>query len=326
MEFSSIVELKNRLRTRHESLDGHFLNTARVRSAGAVSFSAARLAIGATPTGSRGQFHLALRPMDTSLATYALVDHALRLARSEIDLVEVGVISTTHPSGRRSDYADRFRPLIPGSSLGNDAVTAGTLGGFVRRADGDYILSNSHVLVRPVNPCGAAILQPGPSDGGRNPRDKVATLAWWQPLVTTGANQVDAALARMEPRITGAVRYPFGPLRGTWAGPPPLETRVWKVGRTTGITLGRIRAVALDGVSVNYGGTVYHFDDQIEIDGLHGAFSSGGDSGSLVVEEGGHAVGLLFAGSEQGGSNGAGRTYATPIATVLNLFDATLIC
>jgi len=54
-------------------------------------------------------------------------------------------------------------------------------------------------------------------------------------------------------------------------------------------------------------------------------FSRGGDSGSLVVADGGLAFGLLFAGSDTGGSNGLGLTYANPIQTVLDAFDAELV-
>jgi hypothetical protein len=42
-----------------------------------------------------------------------------------------------------------------------------------------------------------------------------------------------------------------------------------------------------------------------------------GDSGSLILGEDRPAVGLLFAGTDLGGTNGQGLTYANPIATVL---------
>lgn len=68
------------------------------------------------------------------------------------------------------------------------------------------------------------------------------------------------------------------------------------------------------------------FDDQIEVEGLTGAFSRGGDSGSLVYRtQDAAAVGLLFAGSEVGGENGAGLTYLNPIGTVLGALGATLL-
>jgi type IV secretory pathway TrbD component len=75
---------------------------------------------------------------------------------------------------------DRFRPTIPsGVSMGHFKITAGTLGTIVTdRATGQkLILSNNHVLANSNDAAlGDAILQPGPTDGGQNPGDRVATL------------------------------------------------------------------------------------------------------------------------------------------------------
>jgi hypothetical protein len=93
---------------------------------------------------------------------------------------------------------------------------------------------------------------------------------------------------------------------------------VEKLGRTTGHTNGRITAVEVDAVAVQYGHAVYRFDDQIEIQGRTGAFSAGGDSGSVIWRSRDRApVALLFAGSETGGATGSGVTFANPLATVL---------
>ncbi len=68
------------------------------------------------------------------------------------------------------------------------------------------------------------------------------------------------------------------------------------------------------------------FDNQIEIEGAgSGAFSEGGDSGSLVVDADLKGVGLLFAGGEQGGSNGKGLTYANPLKNVLDALKVNLL-
>ncbi|MBZ0301148.1 MAG: hypothetical protein K8J31_15480, partial [Anaerolineae bacterium] len=75
---------------------------------------------------------------------------------------------------------DRFRPTIPsGVSIGHFKITAGTLGTIVtdRTTGAKLILSNNHVLANSNEGLvGDAILQPGPTDGGQNPGDKVATL------------------------------------------------------------------------------------------------------------------------------------------------------
>jgi hypothetical protein len=66
------------------------------------------------------------------------------------------------------------------------------------------------------------------------------------------------------------------------------------------------------------------FDDQMEIEGFGaGPFSQGGDSGSLIFSsDTRQAVGLLFAGGEEGGAD---VTYANPIGAVLDALDARLV-
>ena len=67
----------------------------------------------------------------------------------------------------------------------------------------------------------------------------------------------------------------------------PANATVFKVGRTTGQTKGRIRAFDVDNVRVEYDLGVLRFDNQIEIEGAgNAAFSDSGDSGSLIVDEG----------------------------------------
>jgi hypothetical protein len=72
-----------------------------------------------------------------------------------------------------------------------------------------------------------------------------------------------------------------------------LDLPVQKSGRTTGHTTGQITQIAVT-VSVSYGGgRVALFTDQIAT----GNMSSGGDSGSLLLDVERRVVGLLFAGS-----------------------------
>jgi hypothetical protein len=97
------------------------------------------------------------------------------------------------------------------------------------------------------------------------------------------------------------------------------------VGRTTGLTRGKVTAFEVDNVYVGFDIGTLRFDDQIEIEGEGtGPFSQGGDSGSLIVGEDLRAVGLLFAGSDQGGANGQGLTYANPMSTVLEALKIEL--
>ena len=100
-----------------------------------------------------------------------------------------------------------------------------------------------------------------------------------------------------------------------------------KIGRTTGHTRGRVTAFELDNVVVAYDTGNFRFDDQIEVEGADdAAFSQGGDSGSLVVlRERAGRVGLLFAGSDQGGSNGTGLTYVNALGHVLSGLKADFL-
>jgi hypothetical protein len=64
----------------------------------------------------------------------------------------------------------------------------------------------------------------------------------------------------------------------------------------------------------------------LEIEGAAAdAFSAGGDSGSLIVDEDHKAVALLFAGGDVGGANGKGLTYANPIRAVLDALKLELL-
>jgi hypothetical protein len=243
------------------------------------------------------------------------------LGRAAAAKVDVRVIGRVHPSSAPGELQQRVRPLRPGLSVAHPTVTAGTLGGFVRFRAGLALLSNNHVLAAGnAAAVGDAVLQPGPADGG-GPGDRVATLAAFERLVSGTANLVDAAVATLDAGVDADPGdLPGGPLLGSVPADLDIdpEEAVEKVGRTTGHTYGRITAVELDGLAVEYDQAVHRFDDQIEITGRAGAFSAGGDSGSVIWRSRDRApMALLFAGSETGGAAGTGVTFANPLATVL---------
>ncbi|MEJ5915485.1 hypothetical protein [Pseudokineococcus sp. 1T1Z-3] len=220
----------------------------------------------------------------------------------------------------------RERPLRPGLSVAQEAVTAGTLGALVRRrADGrTYALSNNHVLGDSDRAAeGSPVLQPGPADGG-TAADVVGALGPVVPLQVATPNVVDAALAALADDVEVDPTYPVGAVTGTAVADDELV--VEKVGRTTGLTRGVVTAVELDGVAVSFPAGVLTFDDQVEVAGLDGAFSAGGDSGSLVYDPAtARAVGLLFAGSQRGGPGGTGLTFCNPVDAVLAALEVELL-
>lgn len=122
------------------------------------------------------------------------------------------------------------------------------------------------------------------------------------------ANLVDAAIAdplspgNVSPAILG-----IGPVTGFM--PVRLDLAVRKSGRTTGVTDGTVIATAAS-LRVNYGNRgMARFRSQI----LTTPMAAGGDSGSLLVDGAGRAVGLLFAGSDL-------ATVFNPILPVLRAF------
>jgi hypothetical protein len=283
------------------------------------------VAVGLTPTAGR-RVGVAIRLQRES--DRALLPDLGAAAAAVVDIQVIGPVRALSCPGP-AELRQRVRPLRPGLSVAHPAVTAGTLGGFVRTAAGLSILSNDHVLAASGAAApGDAVLQPGPADGGR-PADRVATLTAFQRVGAGPPYRVDAAVAALAPDITANPGdLPGGPLTG--AVPAGLDVdpdeAVEKVGRTTGHTRGRITAVEVDAVAVQYDGVVHRFDDQIEIHGLVGSFSAGGDSGSVVWRSRDRApTGLLFAGSATGGSSGGGVTFANPLDTVLAVLGATWV-
>ncbi len=279
------------------------------------------VALGLRPVGP-GQVHLAIRVIDQADADVVLAGLPDG-AREEVD---VRVIGQVHPlrSPDPGELQRRVRPLRPGSSVSHPAVSAGSLGGFVRRpgSDGLLALSNNHVLADSNAAAeGDPALQPGTADGG-TVADRFGALAGFVRLAPEPGNLVDAAVAALDDGVEAdPAGYPGGALLATVAEPDELDPDelVEKVGRTTGHTRGRITAVEVDGVGVRYDDGVHTFDDQVEIEGLAGAFSAGGDSGSVIWRSADRApLGLLFAGSATGGSAGGGVTFANPLATVLS--------
>jgi len=284
------------------------------------------LSVGIAPAGRRN-VRLAVRVQRRALLDDPALLRIVRLAKQEVDLRYVGRIQKRAVPW----YQDRRRPLLIGCSVGHFRITAGTLGCFVQARDGDapLMLSNNHVLAdENRGSAGDAILQPGDYDGGTPRRDVVGALAGFVAMRPGAANRVDAATATLRPRMAykaDAIRG-LGKLAGVAAPLDDVGGRVAKVGRTTGLTRGRVTAFELDDVVVAYEVGNLRFDDQIEVESTgDGSFSDGGDSGSLIVNEAMEGLALLFAGSDQGGSNGSGLTYANPLPSVLESLKVDLL-
>jgi len=230
------------------------------------------------------------------------------------------------------DRTGRFTKLAGGISVGSVEITAGTLSGlFKDLKDGkEVIVSNWHVFKG--KPGSTEILQPGKYDGGKSPDDVIGVLKryvpldrygklpWWKRIIcmlfgwlleewclaSKEPNLVDAACATWSPHdknrtVVKGVYLDDGSIihpKNSHPGDNILNARVWKAGRTTGVTIGTVIDDSAK-VKVWYGDRYIVFEDQIIVQ----ARCEGGDSGSPVFimkhnkpSEDDAFVGLLFAG------------------------------
>jgi S1-C subfamily serine protease len=243
------------------------------------------------------------------------------------DVVETGRFQAFLP--RVPATQRRVRPARPGCSIGFQfpnagagELMAGTLSAVVTADGVSYILSNNHVLANEnALPPGTAIFQPGLLDGGNVATDRIATLARFIPLEADKPNRVDCALAAILDAPT--VRPAIMPKIGRLTSVEPIEAtegmRVEKTGRATGYTTGTVFDVSAT-AAIQFDLGMLTFEDQVLVRGDAGAFSDGGDSGSLIVDrETGRATGLLIGGSPQ-------FAIANHIGDVLQALNVKLVC
>lgn len=293
------------------------------------------IALGVSQGFGEGDAKLAILVQNRNKIQSAVVEEIVGAAKGEAEVLYIGRQRPMWTTARND-------PLRLGASISPTTVRySGTLGCFCSddRGGGTGILSNNHVLAD-VNEiaAGAAIMQPGAGDGGRADEDVIAELTRFVPIQFGGfPNRVDAAFAALTAHGRDEDR---GSLFDSSDEPAPaIELRpgemaeavpgmiVHKTGRTTRHTRGRVRAVNVNNYLVDVGVAVARFDGQvvIETDMARQPFSRPGDSGSLIVDEDGRPVALLFAGSASGGAGNVGITGANPISYVTEQLGVTLV-
>ncbi|MFQ5737958.1 MAG: hypothetical protein ACE5JX_03015 [Acidobacteriota bacterium] len=215
-----------------------------------------------------------------------------------------------------TDRCDRPTPMgvSTGTTPSSPFIFAGTAGMRVRslmNPNQKFILSNNHVLgaIGPTlcpdtAPIGTAVLQPGNLDIGFDPGPDpfyvVGNLAAKIALKFSAGsiNLIDSAIASTTTADADTMILGIGNPAPSVAFAAPGDAVV-KAGRTTGVTSGTVASVN-GSFNVNYGagcGTA-RFIRQVEV--TPGSFSSGGDSGSAILNSASRApVALLFAGSSQ---------------------------
>jgi hypothetical protein len=229
-------------------------------------------------------------------------------------------------------------------SVGNNRE-AGTLGCLVKDADGNMFgLSNNHI----TGSCSFAqinlpIVAPGVFDvapGGLNPftigfHTRALKLVAGAPGNVNHKDNLDAAIFKIanEADVSSfqGSAYDTPTQSASLAGGLEVE----KVGRTTGHTKGKVVSQIFGAHGINYNAALYGFSGVVYYEpvfavvGITDAFSTNGDSGSLVttVDQNGvrSAVGLIVGGMNDGSSPGKVTSIILPIEPILKMLAVTLV-
>lgn len=256
-----------------------------------------------------------------------------------VEMPAAGFLSDVNssPPAARCLYPDGIRDqqdVIVGGISGantNLAGQSGTIGYFCTRKSRlprrkeVHLLSNSHVfadLQKSRVDDGDLITQPSPGEPASS--RPIGALVNFSPLKFSGEtcepNHVDAAIAKLwGPHPHKPVIPLIGAVKG-YVEKKDIEIgeAAQKFGRTTGYTQGRIFSIHLD-IWIRYDrtGQSAFFQNQLLIEPASPEFArfvAKGDSGSLVIDEGQHAIGLIFAGTSEapGAPKAAPDTEAAP--------------
>ncbi|XBQ14991.1 MAG: hypothetical protein ABL308_08450 [Oceanicaulis sp.] len=221
-----------------------------------------------------------------------------------------------------------------------DCRGAGSLGALLRDREGVLVgLTNNHVGGGCNHtPIEMPIVAPGSVDVHQDGIDPftigrhlsvIPFTAGSPDHVNVSAN-TDAAIFRI--RDEARVSSMQGNFYDTPASvmDPTCSMRVTKVGRSTGLTRGIIRAKTVGAEAVAYAVAefdmkdVVYFSEVYIVEGEGRPFSAPGDSGSLVCteDENGrrHAVGIVFAGHKFGN-----HTFILPLRPLLHHWGLTLV-
>lgn len=316
--------------------------------------------IGLKPNHDKNELEVVIHVIDEAQGYYIKKS----LGKEDIDIEITGLAYA---------YADSTilcsqHSLSMGASISRSEATSqpGTLGCFVQRQNDPslMILSNAHILcdiTRNRGNIGDNILLPAWRDGGNSENHLIATLAGFDERLMEaihGNNHrfdnenhnppiVDAGIARLCDNQTNREeinqihnnRYLQGIrdqdyLIQVFGELGLANYPVFKFGRVTGLTQGRINTIQEDraihyGLNLNNEGQTcsYRFSEMILIEGEEDKpFSRSGDSGSLIYDSEGYAIALLLGGVERSGKNGDGPplTFALPIDRVFDTLKIRL--
>lgn len=219
------------------------------------------------------------------------------------DVVEIVKPSTLVTPTATAAQRDRVRPVVAGVSAAAVDSTACTLTGPFMKDGLPVFITCSHCAGAIDFQCtvnggiGKPVIQPSRIDGGKYPDDVIGTVSW----NTTLASNIDIDLAVVIPSpdaqylpIVYGLNIPFS---GNYVSVSMknIGDTIYKSGRTTGVTSGRIYAVNST-VKVSYGAC----GDSIVRDiVITTKMIETGDSGSPAVSLNGDFYGMFFATSDK---------------------------
>ncbi len=316
--------------------------------------------IGLKPNYDKNELEVVIHVIDENQRHYIKES----LGKEDIDIEITGLAYAYADSTNRCSQ----HSLSMGASISRSEATSqpGTLGCFVQRQNDPslMILSNAHILcdiTRNRGNIGDNILLPAWRDGGNLENHLIATLAGFDERLMEaihGNNHrfdnenhnppiVDAGIARLCDNQTNREeinkihnnRYLQGIrdqdyLIQVFGELGLANYPVFKFGRVTGLTQGRINTIQEDraihyGLNLNNEGQTcsYRFSEMILIEGEEDEpFSRSGDSGSLIYDSEGYAIALLLGGVRRSSKNGNGPplTFALPIDRVFDILNIRL--
>lgn len=215
--------------------------------------------------------------------------------RVDIDVIEIGRLLP-------QAYSQEARPLHPSLHLANINRGGGSLGAFVKLKGSSYprfIISNHHVLA-PKTKTDRSIIQPS-KEFGKLPYKKVARYTRSYPMTSSQydyQNLADAAIAEVSPNISIDARLPrLGQILGV-SDRVSKGQRVSMVGSISDFKVAKV-------INSNFRMVLYYdtpkgkrrvgFKQQV----LCTPYSQAGDSGALVLNNRGYAIGLHVAGNSK---------------------------
>jgi hypothetical protein len=238
--------------------------------------------------------------------------------RYELQVLTKQLVDVT-PQADTTHYATLQGGVSMGPSRAiNGFIFAGTLGAIVidNATNQHAALTNFHVAcVDNTFSIGDRMVQPSRIDTGVVPTDEFGSLA----RETLSANVDGAVISIDSGRSSQCQIADIGLVRGTTAA--TLGMAVRKRGRTTLLTYGTVDGLS-GSVNIDYGDGigVRTLTNQVSIAAdttRNPLFSDHGDSGSVIVDDSGFVVGLLFAGAGT-------STVANPIAAVLSELNISM--